>query len=97
MTTIKAEGIRNGQHITVFCCKINKIKFLFNTIIDPDKEQDIRNLMERRFPIAGTYYPETESMLNVLNVLQYHYFDEPPEIVTEGEFEEMPYEKGVVY
>lgn len=97
MTTIKAVGIKDGERVIVYCCEMDNIAFLFNNLKNSYMEQDMRNLMKRRYAIAGTFYPETESMLNVLNILQYHYFDEPPEIVTEGEFEEMPHENNVVY
>ena len=97
MTAIKATGIRDGSPMTVICVESDGILFMFNNIQDRFYGRMIREEMKKRHLIAGTFTPEENSMLNVLNVLQYYFFDEPPEIETTGEFEEMPSEDGVVY
>ena len=97
MATIIAKGIKDGLQLEVICADIDGIRFLFNNLKDELREREIRRMMAERPLIAGTFSPDENSMLNVLNILQYLYFDKPPDIETAGEFETMPYEKGVVY
>ena len=98
MVTIKAKGIYERRGLEVVCAEQDgKMIFLFNNHKETTTEKKIRAEMKKRHVMAGTFSPEEDSMLNVLNVLQHHFFDEPPEIETTGEFPEMPGELGVVY
>lgn len=96
MTIIKATGKRNNKKIVVVCeCDNEKADFAF------DGEQNIRMAAEilvkvSTAVIGGTYYPETLP-LKILAVLESDFFDFPPAISVEGELEEIPGEKGVVY
>lgn len=98
MGYIIAKGIYEGMKLEVVCVeRENRLSFLFNKHQDPVKLNLLREEMKKRHPIAGTYIPDKEDMLNVLNVFKYYFFDDPPEIEATGITEEMPWEDGVVY
>lgn len=98
MTTITARGMFDQRETEVICAERDgDMTFLFDKHKDMIKEDYIRSEMAKRHLIAGTYTPEMNSMLNVLNVIQFHFFDDPPDINTTGDFEEMPSDDGVVY
>ena len=83
MATIKAQGIYDQKPLQVMCIQDNdEIKFLFDMHRDDVRERIVRRKLAKRYPFAGTFSPEVNSMLNVLNVLQYYFFDEPPDIET---------------
>ena len=51
-----------------------------------------------RYPVAGTFYPEVESLTNALEVLRFHFFDDEPTIQVDGDIgEEIPYEDDMIY
>lgn len=94
---IYAKGKRAGKSMEVVCIEKDGIHLFFNDHLNVQEEQDFMDIMKERHVIDGTFCPEEDSMLNALNMLRYYYFDEPPDIRTEGEFEELPNEDGIVY
>jgi hypothetical protein len=99
MSTIKAEGKFQGNDLSVICVKEDEeLFFLFNRSVDKGHESVFKNILKERHSIAGTFFPEEESMLNVLNVIQYHFFDEKPSSVeVEGDIGEIPFEPDMIY
>jgi hypothetical protein len=99
MSIIKAEGRFHGRKMSVICLKEDEeLFFYFNKSIDKGIESVFRTILKKRHPIAGTFSPEEESMLNVLNVIQYHFFDDKPSSVeVEGDIGEIPLEEGKIY
>jgi hypothetical protein len=89
---IEATGIRDGKKTTVKV--VNGAILIDGDVII--SEIDKMDLTAKN-PIAGTYYPEPDSETNILNNLHYHFFDASPDINTEGEAEEIPYDKDVIY
>ena len=95
MGKIIAKGKKYGFKMTVEF-ELNKV--LFNGQKDELLEDDLSELLEHPKSIGGTYYPPADSLLNAMNILQYHFFDEPTEDITvEGEIEQIPFEDGHVY
>lgn len=96
---ITAKGKVNGREFTVHCKMIDgEVCTLFNRQEHPLLEQRFRDELEKRYPVAGTFYPEVESLTNALEVLRYHFFDDEPTIQIDGDIgEEIPYEDDVVY
>ena len=98
MTIIKAKGIRNGKPLAVTFLRVSgEDTYIFNHHLDESIESEIKTELKLRHPFGGTYYPEEQSELNILNVLENYFFDERPEIETDGEFETIPGEDGVIY
>lgn len=94
MGKIIAKGKKHGFKMTV---EFEPNKVLFNDQEDKILEDELSELLEDPKSIGGTYYPPVDSLLNAMNILQYHFFDEAAEVTVEGEIEEIPYEKGKVY
>lgn len=95
---ITAEGKRFGWTVLVEVEeKDGDISIKFDGRQDGLEEEYFRYLLGIRHPVAGTYIPEAESMLNVANVLRFYYFDDPTPVDIEGDLPTMPYEEGVVY
>lgn len=99
MATIKAVGRFTGDMMEVTCVDVdNELYFFFNRGKDPVMESIIRKILKERHLIAGTFVPDEESMLNALNVIQYHFFDDAPfSVEVEGDIGEIPYEDGMIY
>lgn len=99
MATIKAVGMHTGDTVEVICIDVDdELHFFFNRGRDPALESIIRKILKERHSIAGTFFPEEESMLNVLNVIQYHFFDDAPfSVEVEGDIGELPHEDGMIY
>lgn len=99
MTLITAKGKVNGREFTVHCKMIDgEVCTLFNRQEHPLLEQRFRDELEKRYPVAGTFYPEVESLTNALEVLRYHFFDDEPEITVDGVIKEtIPYKPGRIY
>lgn len=82
--------------VEIICEKLNKTLTVVSDI--PELEQEFREELEQHHPVAGTFYPETESMTNALEVLRYHFFDNEPEITVDGAFRErIPFRPDVIY
>lgn len=99
MAKIRASGEHAGAVVEIICIDVdNEPHFFFNRGKDPALEAVFRRILKERRLIAGTFTPEEESMLNVLNVIQYHFFDDNPSSVqVDGDIGEMPYEDGMIY
>lgn len=96
---IKAVGKISGREFTVHCKMIDgEVCVLFNHQEHPLLERRFRAELEQRHPVAGTFYPEVESLTNALEVLRYYFFDAEPTITVDGDIgEEIPYEDDVIY
>ena len=95
MGKIVAKGKKHGFKVTV---EFEPNKVLFNSREDKFLEDELLEMLENPKSIGGTYYPPVDSLLNAMNILQFHFFDEVAEEVTvEGEIEEIPCEKDMVY
>lgn len=95
---IIARGILFGAKKTVDCeINSNQITFLFDGKKDSYEEGAVRELMRLRKAIGGTYYPQTNSALNVYNVLSKYYFDKLISIKCDEPLDEIPFEKGRIY
>lgn len=90
MVKIKAKGFFGGVKLMIEV--VDGV-----TYIDGHKDNLFDTLIHSQYPIGGTYIAEPDSMENILNTLAYYFFDESPEIETSGEFEEIPYQEGVIY
>ena len=92
---VVATGVKFGNKIKV---KYEGQQFFFNDSMDMTYEAEIRELMKETFPVGGTYHPSEDSILNIANVLQNHFFDSPTMDVTiKGDFEPLPFEENVIY
>lgn len=98
MAKIRAVGEHVGTVVETTCVDVDgELHFFFNKGKDPALEEVFRMILKERHPIAGTFTPDEESMLNVLNVVQYHFYDDVPSVEVEGDIGEMPYEDGMIY
>lgn len=90
---ITATGIRNGNK--------QKIEVIDGAIFLNDSSDDgekIRPILTLPRAVGGTFYPVPTGMMNIHTNLAMYYFDNRPEIVIEGEFDEnIPYEDGEIY
>jgi hypothetical protein len=92
---IIAKGKKYGFEMIIEY-ELNKV--LFNNQEDEVLEDELLALLENPKSIGGTYYPPVDSLLNAMNILQYHFFDKPTdEITVEGEIEEIPFEENKIY
>lgn len=91
---ISATGKINGKEIEVVIT--DKRNILFNDKEDLILEDDFKQGLDSGYH-RGMYYPERDSVLNYINVLENHFFDLPVVAKTDEEVEEMPFEEGVVY
>ena len=90
MKSILAVGKKNGKTMA--------IEVVNNTIyVDGEKESLYNFELHEERPIAGTYYPGSKTMENVLNNLLHYFFDNKPEVIKEGAVTDMPYEEGRIY
>lgn len=91
---IIAEGTKNGKRVKI---KYGEGIFFFNGKVNYFYQEKINYELSKRHPIGGTYYPEKESILNVLNVIENWFFDRPvnAEVIDE-DIQEIPSE-GKVY
>ena len=98
MGKIIAKGMHIGTPVTVTCEDEGAgIVLKFDNERNELYEEYFFDRMNERPPIAGGYVPEKCSMLNALNVCEYYFFDDKPEIKTDGDIGTLPYETDVVY
>lgn len=98
MVKIECTGKYLGVGLSICCVKDEEdLFFFFNNSEDEILETEFRKRLKERHPVAGTYYPEENSMMNVLNVIQYHFFDSTPEVTIEGDIGELPFEENRIY
>lgn len=98
MSKIIAKGKWGNSVMTVICSEEDgRIAFTFNG----QKDDFLKEILESRMDVApamgGTYYPEQGTMLAYYNILKNVFFSKQPEIKTEGDIGQIPYEDGVVY
>ena len=99
MTEIHAVGVLYETKVEVLCIQEElELMFFCNGFEDPTLENRIRTMMKERHLISGTFIPDEESMLNVLNVLRFYFFDGNPSLVeSKGNIGELPFEDGKIY
>lgn len=98
MIKIECVGKHFGVNLSICCVKDEEeLFFFFNNREDEFLETEFRNILKLRHSIAGTFFPEENSMMNVLNVIQYYFFDSTPEITIEGDIGELPFEENKIY
>ena len=91
---IIAEGTKNGKRLMV---EYVDGTYLFNGKVDFLYETEIEYELSRRHTIGGTYYPERNETLNILNVIENWFFDRNVEAeVIDEEITEIP-DDGEVY
>ena len=91
---IKAEGTKNGRQLRV---EYVDGTYLFNGKVDFLYETEIEYELSKRHTVGGTYYPNRNDVLNVLNVIENWFFDRNVEAEVIGEeIPEIPNE-GKVY
>lgn len=84
---IKATGVGGKCVFDVSGCE----KVLKGAYINALKQE-----LRQQHPVDGTYIPEVDDPINILNVLRYYYFEDKPLIESNG-VPDMPYEEGVIY
>lgn len=99
MARIVANGIRYNMPLEVICEQTDEgLKTTFNGVDDNLFRKSFTDELEMRYPVAGTFYPEVESLTNALEVLRFHFFDDEPTIQVDGDIgEEIPYEDDMIY
>lgn len=99
MTTIKATGKKSGKDLAIVCEVDGDVPgFTFNGRKDNNLEIEIL-LQIGSVAIGGTYWPQTVP-LQIVAVLRSGFFDMDPDIIVEGDLEEIPEpaeEKGAIY
>ena len=98
MTVITAEGSKDGKNLKIIMRYDGEVitEFSFNGQENIESELEIM-AQASRTAIGGTYWPKTIP-LQILAVMKNGFFDHDPEIMVEGELEEIPEpEKGVLY
>ena len=77
MAAIKARGSVLGIWLNVIVSDdCGTIEVTFNGKHSNNLEEHFWFYMSKRYSMLGTYRPPVDSMLNALNVLQYHFFDQ---------------------
>ena len=78
---IIAKGIKHGKELTV---KYDKNRFLFNEEENAFLSSMLERELKKKPLIFGTYCAEDpHEELNILGVLEEHFFDEEPKIETD--------------
>ena len=98
---IEAKGTKHGRKITITVTGgTNGVQYRIDGVHEILRGAYLDALkaeLHERHVVAGTYVPpEDNTHVNILNVLQYYYFDDNPQIKADG-IDEMPHEEGVVY
>ena len=91
---IKATGYKDAQLMVV---EYQEGEVLFNSVKNEELEEELNMKLNRGYPIGGTYFPNKDSPLNVVNVLRVFFFDKPADIETDEDIPTIPYEKGKIY
>ena len=98
---ITAKGKINKKNITITVTRNNDYKYNFefsdcDSRFFPTLERLLKQEMKSRYIFAGTYVPPVWSDINIMNVLESHFFDEV-DFVHAEDIDEMPHEEGVIY
>lgn len=91
---IKATGKKDGEKMTV---EYDNGKFLFNGIDDVYYTDELEYELSLTHAVGGTYFPQKDEPLNILNVLENYFFDEHADVETDEQIEEMESEYGRIY
>lgn len=91
---ITATGKKNGKEIEVVIT--DKRNILFNDKENAEYELEFEEELDKRYH-RGMFFPEKNSTLNYINVLEDHFFDFPVFANTDEEVEEMENVDGRVY
>lgn len=92
---IKAEGKYGGRKLVVVA---DENKITFNGVEDKEFSRLLQEELKERHPMGGTFFPEVNSRLNLVNTLANHFFDTLVDVsITGEEIEEIPSEEGVYY
>lgn len=90
---IKAKGYKGSTLIEVSAELLDG-----EIVIEPEEyQQEYRDMATEQDPIGGTYYPDVNTLLCAYNVLENHFFDSLESIEVDGDLEEIPNEKDLVY
>lgn len=93
--TAKAVGKKDGRKLTV---EYVDGKFLFDGLENILYESEMKFELGRQHPFGGTYFPEKDSDLNIINVIGNYFFDFNTQVDFEdAEIEEMESEAGRIY
>lgn len=98
MGKVIASGIYCGDRITVEAVVEDGTLLILmdeKEVLDIQKRFD--ELIKVQPAMGGTYFPDENSLLSAYNVLQHTFFDTLEEITVEGDIDEIPYEKDIVY
>lgn len=105
MAKITAWGMYRGLSVSVTVTETEDgLQIDFDEKEYPPFEEAFREKLKKRYPVAGTYFPPEESMLNAAEVLQFHFFDDGAkeagkDFFIEGDIGEIPFEpdSDIVY
>lgn len=91
---ITAVGERNGKEMEVLVT--NNRSFFFDDKENIELERELKDELNMRHSM-GCFFPERDSVLNYINVLQNYFFDYNALVRTDEEVEELEHEDGRVY
>lgn len=98
MAKITAKGTHAGFPVTVVCeDNGNELFLTFNGEVNDLYEAFFRSSLDEHHPIAGSFVPDSNSMLNALNVCRNYFFDDSPTVTVEGDIGELPFEENIIY
>lgn len=98
MGKVIASGIYCGNRITVEAIvEDGTLVILMDEKEVPDLQKRFDELIKVQPAMGGTYFPDENSLLAAYNVLQHTFFDTLEKISVEGDIDEIPNEKGMVY
>lgn len=98
MAKITAKGTHAGFPVTVVCeSNGNELFLTFNDETNDLFETFFRSSLDERHVMAGSFVPDSNSMLNALNVCENYFFDDSPTVTVEGNIGQLPFEENTVY
>lgn len=91
----KAVGKKDGKNLKV---EYNDGKFLFDGLENILYESEMKFELGRRHPFGGTYFPDKDSDLNIINVIENYFFDFNTHVDFEdADIDEIESEAGRIY
>ncbi|MFK8243856.1 MULTISPECIES: hypothetical protein [unclassified Facklamia] len=84
---IIAKGVRRGEELLV---EVEDGK----VVVNGSEEKGWEYYAALTYPrtVAGTFWPKEDGMMNIHTNLMFYFFDNKPEVITFGEFDEnIPY------
>lgn len=98
MAKITATGTHAGFPVTVVCeGNGNELFLTFNGEANDLYETFFRSSLNEHHSIAGSFVPDSNSMLNALNVCRDYFFDDSPTITVWGDIGDLPFEENIIY